>query len=61
MEQFNQWQESTKKVMDELIIRAKGIKLLPSTSAVSKSVGPVDIHPKILKYSSNESFINTMS
>ena len=47
--------------MDELIIRAKDIKLLLSKLDVSKSMGPDKIHPKISNnLSSNSSFINAI-
>ena len=52
------YEAGTKKIMDEVKIRGKNIKLLLSKLNVSKSIGP-KINLKILKYlSSNESLIN---
>jgi hypothetical protein len=49
-------------VMCGLNISAGDVKLLLSKLDVSKSMGPDEIHPKILKFlSSNEDFINTIT
>lgn len=58
----NCYKSEVNNVMSDLTISEEGVRLLLSKLDVSKSMGPDDIHPKILKFlATNESFVNALT